>query len=768
MDPSAARSLANDWLRDFCLALKNVSSYSEQHPRGKEYLERAYESLRLAMGQRREVVLVCGDGRLYLDQILLDRERGIFHQLAVTFAERGVEALILHATLTPQEHVGFIRALLMKPDRIAEKGGFGQTLLDEGVASIKTSSDPIPRGRRPGPPPDDLIGALIQENRGANTAAASALLRQEPQAVVAAIEAQAGRRDPGGILLTDAIAEVIADTLERLADKAMEEHQWNREEILDYIGRVLVAASPALHHTLFLEKAGSRSVRKYIIAAVEGLPPDAIGDLVGAHRAAGQTDHRRLGEILSRTNAWRDQRQAVQEFVDKRLAAMGVEPQERMDLFDHLAWAEASLIRRLDLLSKSDHLWRADFTRIKEVLVKLMASGQVAEASAFIRQYLGGLQSEDLEIRRMAADNSRHLLQLLEKSTGGSAILGHVTELFFTRLQEEQSQDVVSRLAGGLAYLTDLRLRTGELSSALELLRRAEALQASSSSALREKGEKLAEALGRIGNDRIFNKLSTLLLDGEDASSLEAAEILKRSGNRSANFLIERLAEEENRSHRARLVMLLKEMGKGSSAPFLACLEDPRWFLVRNVVGILGDIGDSSALPHVLAVAAHSDPRVRREVIRTLTRLTSSESEERIIEALRDEDRGVQITAVTALATVKGVRSAGVMFDLARRAPPYAELAPAVRIEAIACLGRSGAKEAFPVLAEILTRRGFLGPAESPEVRSAAVKALGVLGTPEALELVTGTAAKESKPAVREAAQEVLKSRSEAATTRES
>ena len=81
--------------------------------------------------------------------------------------------------------------------------------------------------------------------------------------------------------------------------------------------------------------------------------------------------------------------------------------------------------------------------------------------------------------------------------------------------------------------------------------------------------------------------------------------------------------------------MLLKEMGKGSSLPFVSRLEDPRWFLVRNVVGILGDIGDVGILPQLKKVAVHGDPRVRREVVRTLTRFGTPECEELIIAVQR-------------------------------------------------------------------------------------------------------------------------------------
>jgi HEAT repeat protein len=287
-------------------------------------------------------------------------------------------------------------------------------------------------------------------------------------------------------------------------------------------------------------------------------------------------------------------------------------------------------------------------------------------------------------------------------------------------------------------------------------MRKAENLSASAPPALKERGEKLAEALSRAGNEKIFKSLTEMLLTGGDQASMEAAEILKRGGNRSATYLIERLAEEESRSHRARLVTLLKEMGKGSSTPFVSRLEDSRWFLVRNVVGILGDIGDPGVLPQLRKVATHNDPRVRREVVRTFARLSEPECEDLIVAALADEDRGVQITAINALATLQGDRALRVLRDIAGKAGPYQSVAPEVRQEAIMSLGKLALPAAFPVLSGIVSRKGFLGHSESTEIRVAAARALGGLGTPQAIALLKELAQKDPRQQVREAAQEGL------------
>ncbi|HET6373153.1 MAG TPA: HEAT repeat domain-containing protein, partial [Candidatus Polarisedimenticolia bacterium] len=346
--------------------------------------------------------------------------------------------------------------------------------------------------------------------------------------------------------------------------------------------------------------------------------------------------------------------------------------------------------------------------------------------------------------------------QIIEKTGQGQPMLSRMAEMFVARLQDEQDADVVSRLAGALALIVDMWLRSGDLGVALDLMRKSERLAASGAPAARRGGEKLSEALARAGSEKMFKKLTEMLLEGSDQSSMQAAEILKRGGDRTAHYLIERLAEEENRSHRARLVALLKEMGKGTSRPFIARLEDARWFLVRNVVGILGDIGDPAVLPDLARVASHNDPRVRREVIRTVTRFGGAESEELVVSALQDEDRGVQMTAVNALATLKTKRSIGVLASLARKSGSYQNAPAEVRQEALICLGRLGTPEAFPILKEILTRKGFLGHSEPTETRVSAAKALGSVATAEARTLLSELAAKDSRQAVREAAKEAL------------
>jgi HEAT repeat protein len=89
-----------------------------------------------------------------------------------------------------------------------------------------------------------------------------------------------------------------------------------------------------------------------------------------------------------------------------------------------------------------------------------------------------------------------------------------------------------------------------------------------------------------------------------------------------------------------------------------------------------------------------------------------------------------------------------------------------VRQEAFLGLGKLGHAPAAPLLMEVLTRKGFLGRGEPVDLRVAAARALGSFGSKEVLALLNDVAANDAKPAVREAAQQALAQRSQAARAR--
>ena len=167
-------------------------------------------------------------------------------------------------------------------------------------------------------------------------------------------------------------------------------------------------------------------------------------------------------------------------------------------------------------------------------------------------------------------------------------------------------------------------------------------------------------------------------------------------------------------------------------------------------VAILGSTGNRGVLATLDQVARHTEPRVRKEYVRAVSQIP--EAEDRIVKALADRDPRVQVAAIHALVARKSRRSLDALVSLIRVAPPFEASSSAIRQEAVLALGRLGFDAAFPILSEIVGRKTLLGHVEPTDLRVAATKALGLLGTPQARAVLEELAAADPRSAVREAA----------------
>ena len=93
MDPSGFRQMANDWLKEFAVCLKNVSMYSSVHPRGRDSLERSKGSLEDLLRDRAPVTLTCADGHLMMENLPVDRDRAISIKIYAYLSGRNVKSI---------------------------------------------------------------------------------------------------------------------------------------------------------------------------------------------------------------------------------------------------------------------------------------------------------------------------------------------------------------------------------------------------------------------------------------------------------------------------------------------------------------------------------------------------------------------------------------------------------------------------------------------------------------------------------------------------
>jgi hypothetical protein len=217
--------------------------------------------------------------------------------------------------------------------------------------------------------------------------------------------------------------------------------------------------------------------------------------------------------------------------------------------------------------------------------------------------------------------------------------------------------------------------------------------------------------------------------------------------------LCEVLGRLETARPRRRLIDLLAAKGRDHVELFAPLMQDRRWYLVRNVALILGEIGNPGATELLRSAAHHTDVRVRKQVLAAVAGFGGSAAMLILASALPDHDPGLRVWVARALA-VNGPRALPRLVavteskeferrDLSERAAFY---------EACAYAGRA---EAGASLRKLLNQKSLLKPRHPDPVRACLCRALGVAGGSEAraaLETLQG----DRSALVREAARQAL------------
>lgn len=194
-------------------------------------------------------------------------------------------------------------------------------------------------------------------------------------------------------------------------------------------------------------------------------------------------------------------------------------------------------------------------------------------------------------------------------------------------------------------------------------------------------------------------------------------ELIGAVGSAAADPLLDALADAESASTRRAIISRLTALGTGIEDAIVKRLDDPRWYVVRNLIGLLAEL---PALPETFdpwTFLGHRDGRVRREAMRLLLR--EDESHERaLITGLRDSDDQMVRLALTA-AGEKCPEAAIPL--IVTRATSGSNLDQ--RVTAIRVLGQAGHTAAVNILLQLTApRRGLLGakpPAKTPEYLAA-------------------------------------------------
>ena len=200
---------------------------------------------------------------------------------------------------------------------------------------------------------------------------------------------------------------------------------------------------------------------------------------------------------------------------------------------------------------------------------------------------------------------------------------------------------------------------------------------------------------------------------------------------------------------RTALERVAARMASSNSSEMMKLIGSPDPSVAIEAMRRAGELKTAAAVAPLAKVLQQPNVLLRQTAAQTLAEIGSTGSMRLLETALNDDDRDVRIVAVKAIG-VRGHRAALPRVEAVVRGKSVkgADLTEKMAyFEAYSVLARDAG---IPPLERLLNRRSFWGRRASPELRACAARALGIIGTAEALESLR-RATRDRDPMVRSA-----------------
>lgn len=162
-------------------------------------------------------------------------------------------------------------------------------------------------------------------------------------------------------------------------------------------------------------------------------------------------------------------------------------------------------------------------------------------------------------------------------------------------------------------------------------------------------------------------------------------------------------------------------------------INDPRWYVVRNAVFVLGQVGGTEVVDLLQIAGRHPEPRVRRQVVQALGNVPPDLRLPLLISHLDTRDPQLLSATLNMLARDKNPRALKVILE--RFASPNFEyVAEWVHRTYVHALEEWVTEQQVPLLAQLVERGGWLA-APSP-VRTSAAQMLQRIGSDSATQVL--------------------------------
>jgi len=700
---NSSRELLPRAIRELNTTMKVISFYPRQHPSVRVALDRLLSTLHGVLAQDPEVDLAFGEaGILHQGEYLTDSDQGL-QSFSNFLMDRGVARLVFRHGIDGDTLADFLRLLASDPTRIAEAGGLshylatrridtirlGEIDLEKILASEADSLHPgveVPGGEKEAWKrlvTDFLRDPTISSGDGLKTLFRN--LASDGQSLSKLV-----------VHLSEESPRELPRLLGRLADVLRTEAPELKDRSTEALGEAIMKMEPRIRMALMLNRIpladGAADLMEPVI---QKMSDPVIVDLVSSFVEAEQQLSPRLFSVCS-----------------KVFAARG----KSAPYFGPVTAC----------LQRADKKGNADLGRIWQSLQGLLVESDHDYLSETYRATLDAISiragSVDTDLRAALASAPG-----FREAFGVERITDHACRVIIGALDVASDESRIEPLRD------DLQRRSRKMTGRERLPLLGEVVRA-----LADPRPGDIDTPGRAAMDKRVRAAAEQMVQTLCSEFERLTEEEKTAANQSfqevkgivAPILLDSLAQEENWEVRKGLLSILTSLGRAAVPAILRRLNDPSWFLVRNAVLLLGQIGGPNLVDPLAALLRHEEPRVRREAAAALGKIGGP----RAVAHLRTAILDVEVSAVAARVLGEIDRDNTIaLFSRRLEKTGLLLINEGPVREAITVLGEMEAPEGVAALSRILNRGFWIPFATGDAVRAEAAQALRRIGTLEAI-----------------------------------
>jgi HEAT repeat protein len=756
------REWASHLIKQLHIVISDMGIYPPQHPMISRSLKRTYQELRDYLGQEKELTIgVIGNRLVVRDSPLEERDKSLV-KFITDLNSRKIQSITFLRGLKIEELQALLQALATKPDILEKKGGAAKALLKPGISHLRINEvryEKLAKGERVlrlEEGVDLIIQYLLGKTPGVGEFKDTFVqeIKRDPKHVGEIITNVANAVDR----TIEVRAEAVLRSIQRVGDDLLDGSVEAWQELKAGWAEVILSLEPELRATVLREKEkmkvdGTDDLLRDII---EEFSDQAILNIILNEYNRGEPLIN-LKSLAKRLLSYPERKERLEPLLKKRLLGTGMSQEDYSYLIGEEMWPGLSSeerARRLLEKEPRDLLDEALLKTIESVIKELITSGRDDLISPILKKFLKNLEDPASIIRQQTAEECLKFIEILFWGKKFEQV-EEGTKVIIQNLEKEKVLTVYSALATNLEKIAKQLIFFKKYSSAMEIVKKFTQHAYPISGKSREEQERAQEAKIGIADPKTIEALLSDLKDKDQAQVKEISQLLVTMGKKTVNPLIRALREERDIKIRRRIISVIKGMGKKALEPLKLLLSDKRWYIVKDVVEILGDIGDESAASSLILPLNHDYFKVRMETVLALERIGGARAIELLTATLGDRNNLVRQVAVTSLGNMGAVNALPMLFKIIHRRR-FSKRNIAFQKKVIGALAKIDPKKAKPEIISLLRKRPRLGRKRYDEIRICAALTLGKIKAREALPELERVV-KNKNERLRRAAEEAIK-----------